>query len=359
MSLDKYGWNDYWQAQFNEYQDKLQPGRIIRQHRQLYHLIGEAGEYEATLSGRYRHHLDDSREYPTVGDWVGFEPVNGEPKGVIQQLFLRRTAFVRNTPGEKTEAQVVAANVDKIFLVSALDDDFNLRRVERYLTEVWESGATPVIILNKIDKCDDPDLYADKVAEIALGVDIVMLSATENIGFEQLAGYLKPQQTIALLGSSGVGKSSIINRLLGYDKMKVNEISDEKSKGRHTTTHRELTLLDNGTILIDTPGMRAIRLWSNEHSLEQSFADIDELAHECRFVDCEHDTEPGCAIKAALEDGSIDQKRFDNYLKMKKEMTSLERRKSDLGRHLDKVRGKKFAQRIKEVKKHNPHRFNR
>lgn len=359
MSLEIYGWNEYWQAQFSESNHQLKPGRIIRQHRQLYHLVGENGEYEASLSGRYLHQLTDSREYPTVGDWVAFDPVPNEEKGVIQRLLSRRSAFVRNTPGEKTEAQVVAANVDKIFLVSALDEDFNLRRIERYLTEVWESGATPVIILNKIDKCDDPDLYSDQVGEIALGVDIVSLSATENIGFEQLQRFLKPKQTIALLGSSGVGKSSIINRLLGYDKMKVSEISDEKSKGRHTTTHRELTVLDNGTILIDTPGLRSIRLWADEDSLDQSFADIDQLARDCRFVDCEHGTEPGCAVKAALDDGTIDQKRFNNYLKMRRELASLERRKSDLGRHLDKVRGKKFAQRRKEVKKQKPHRFER
>lgn len=359
MSIDKYGWNAYWQAQFSVCDNKLVPGRIIRQHRQLYHLFCEAGEYEATLSGRYLHKLEDSLDYPSVGDWVGFEPVANETKGVIQQLLTRRSAFKRNTASDKTEAQVVAANVDKIFLVSALDGDFNLRRVERYLTEVWESGATPVIVLNKIDKCDDPDLYADKVAEIALGVDIVSISATEHLGFDRLEQFLKPKQTIALLGSSGVGKSSIINRLIGYDKMKVNALSDEKSKGRHTTSHRELILLDNGTILIDTPGLRSIRLWSDEESLEQSFADIDALARKCRFVDCGHQSEPGCAIKSALDEGAIDQKRYDNYQKMKREMRSLELRKSDLGRHLEKERGKKFSKMIRQYKEIERNKYDR
>jgi ribosome biogenesis GTPase len=229
--------------------------------------------------------------------------------------------------GGKTDEQVLAANIDTVFLVSGLDGDYNVRRLERYVTVAWDSGAVPVIVLNKADLRDDIEEVVEEVESVAFGVPVLALSAAENTGMEQLTEYIKPGKTAAFLGSSGVGKSTLINRLLGEEKLKTTEVREDDQRGRHTTTHRELLLLPEGGIVIDTPGMRELQLWADDEGLSRTFPDIEALFEQCRFRDCTHNSEPGCAVKQALDDGSLDRKRYQNYLKLQKELKHLSTRK--------------------------------
>lgn len=351
MNLIDLGWNDFFKANYSPYKEQnLYPARVVRVNKNNFILIGETGEMTAQAAGKMLNETYNGL-IPVVGDWVVIDPGNGQSTIVIQSVLPRKSGFERKVAGDKTKVQVAAANVDTVFLVNGLDDDFNPRRIERYLTTVWDSGASPVIVLNKVDICDDPDDLIKQVDAVAMGVPVLSVSALNDIGMDDLSQYLKPGSTIALLGSSGVGKSTIINYFLGFDKMKVQSTSEEKSKGRHTTTHRELVQLENGALFIDTPGMRELQLWGDEENLKHSFVDIDQIAQNCKFIDCKHVTEPGCAVKQALDSGEIDEKRYENYQKMLRELKHLSRRKDQLGRHLEKQRGKKFASMIKQTKR--------
>jgi ribosome biogenesis GTPase len=266
-----------------------------------------------------------------VGDWVALSPRWDEGKATIHALLPRKTKFSRRAvlsggmpeTGGRTDEQVLAANVDTVFLVSGLDRDFNVRRIERYLAVAWDSGAAPVIILNKADLCEKLAAKLQEVEAVAIGVPIHPVSATENQGLETLQTYLGAGKTVVFLGSSGVGKSTIINCLLGSERQKVHAVREDDSRGRHTTAHRELIVLPEGGMVIDTPGLREIELWSNEEGLEKIFGDIEQLAASCRFRDCRHQGEPGCAIRQALDDGSLDAGRYDNYLKLQRELKHL------------------------------------
>ncbi len=253
---------------------------------------------------------------------MALEPFDGN-RGLIHAVLERRTAFIRKTAGELTEAQVVAANVDTVFLVTGLDGDFNLRRIERYLTAAWESGASPVIVLNKSDLRDDLAEVAEAVEAIALGTPVAVVSARDGANLDSLRRHLRPGKTAALLGSSGVGKSSLINRLLGEELLPTGPVREDDSRGRHVTSRRELIALPRGALLIDTPGMRELQLWADGGSLAHAFDDVESMAARCRFADCRHEREPGCAVREALASGALDLARFESYLKQRRELRHL------------------------------------
>ena len=329
--------------------------RVIREQGQFYQVAGEFGEVCADVAGRLRHEAGSRADLPAVGDWVGVLPRLGEGGGTVHAILPRRTKFSRKMAGAVTDEQVVAANVDVLLLVSGLDHDFNLRRIERYVAAAYESGATPVIVLNKADLCADVEARMGEVQGVALGVRVCAVSAAENQGIDTILWFLGPGQTGALLGSSGVGKSTLINRLLGQEKQKTTAVRDHDSHGRHTTTHRELIILPSGGLIIDTPGMRELQLWSEDGG-GSAFDDVEEIALRCRFSDCRHREEPGCAIRAALDDGSLSAERYESYVKLQRELRHLEQRQDQRARQEEKQRWRQIAQFQKSLKKRG-HKF--
>lgn len=300
-------------------------GRVLLEHKNLYRVITNEGEWLCSLSGKFK--FDHNREaFPAVGDWVVLERMPGEEKGIIQEVLPRISQFSRKVAGSTVEIQLIAVNVDYVFLVMSLNHDFNVRRLERYLLAAWDSGATPVVVLTKKDACDDLAYYISEVESIAFGVEVFTVSSVTGEGIDKLATLLSAGKTGALLGSSGVGKSSLINALSGEEVMAVSGIREDDSKGRHTTTHRELTLLPGGGLLIDTPGMREFQLWENSEGVSASFTDIEELAEECRFRDCKHQKEPGCAIQEAIYTGVLKEDRYKSYVKLMRELAHIERK---------------------------------
>ncbi len=321
LSLKQLGWTEFFQQQIDA-EGELIPARVIRQDLNRYHLVGEKGILTAILPGRTRIETDSKAELPTVGDWVLISPVTSsvDDPVVIQKTLLRTSKFSRKEAGEKFDEQVVAANVDTVFIVTGLDDNFNPGRIERYLVLAWNSGATPVIVMNKADICEDLQEKLDQINAVAMGTPVHTVSALSNTGMEGLKTYMAEGITVAVLGSSGVGKSTIINQLLGHEYFETGEVREGDSKGRHTTTHRELCMTDDGGLVIDTPGMREIQFWADEDTLATSFEDVEVLACQCKFTDCGHDSEPGCAIQAALESGTLTRDRLDSYYKFQREL---------------------------------------
>ena len=357
MNLIDLGWNDFFERHFEKFRDQgLVPARIAQEHKGLYFIYCQYGELSARISGKLRHSVKSRAELPAVGDWVIVQARPDEHKASIIALLPRKSLFSHKAvlsggmpdSGGKTEQQVLSANVDTVFLVCGLDADFNLRRIERYLIVGWDSGANPVIILNKADLCSDIDEKIAEVESIAFGVPIHPVSATKNQGLENLQKYLSRGKTAVLLGSSGVGKSSIINKMLGQESLKVREVRAYDSRGRHTTAYRQMILLPDGGIVIDTPGMRELALWSNEQGLDKTFNDIAELALRCRFRDCSHQGEPGCAVQQALQDGTLNASRHKNYLKLQKELKHLAlRQDTKARRRAERSFDKKIRQRLK------------
>ncbi|MBN2239671.1 MAG: ribosome small subunit-dependent GTPase A [Dehalococcoidales bacterium] len=318
-SLVRLGWDSFFETHYN---DNKVPGgipcRVTSEFKNSYRIIGNDGEFPATLSGRLLYNLTGG--YPAVGDWVVAVPFPDGEQAIIHAVLPRKSSFSRMAAG-KFEEQVAAANIDTAFLVTALDgSNYNLRRIERYLTLAWRSGASPVLVLNKADLCDDVDTYLREAESIGMGVPVYAVSAIERTGLDNLKEHLQTGQTVVFLGSSGVGKSAIINALLGQELQETGEIRAFDNKGRHTTTRRELIVLPDGGMVIDTPGMRVIGLWGSKDDLQESFEDIEMLAAGCRFVDCRHDSEPGCAVKEALKTGELDAGRYRNYQKLQKEL---------------------------------------
>lgn len=354
IDLNEYGWNGALAEAFEAFSGQgLVPARVVKQSRDLSTVVTEEGEAEAEVSGKFRHEARGPADFPAVGDWAALRTVKCG-RAVIEALLARRGAFTRKAAGEAVEAQVVAANVDTVFLVSGLDGDFNLRRIERYVTAAWSSGAAPVVVLNKADlRPDDLAVAEAEASAAAPGVPVVAVEALAEGGLEGLRPYLLPGRTVAFLGSSGVGKSTMINRLLGEDRFATAPVSDaEEGRGRHTTTGRELVRLSGGALLVDTPGLRELGLWADDDGLDRTFEEIDRLAARCRFPDCGHDREPGCAVRAAVEAGTIDEARWASYLKLRRELRYLELKKDEKSRRQNEKRtGRDFASRLKEIKK--------
>ncbi|MCK5148509.1 ribosome small subunit-dependent GTPase A [bacterium] len=348
-TLNDLGWNDFFEAQFTDInRSDWIVARVIRQDKHGLTLQNEQGVLTGKVIGRLRKPGTVKSELPVVGDWVTGELLQGENKLVIHAVLPRKSRFSRKVPGMQSLEQVVAANMDILFLVSGLDNDFNPRRIERYITLAWDSGARPVILLNKTDLLEDTDDCFAEASEAAIGVDVHLLSATAGSGLDAIRQYINPGVTIAFLGSSGVGKSTIINALLGNDYMKTNEVRENDSRGRHTTTHRELILFPDGGMLIDTPGMREVQLWATDESLDEAFADITQLAVSCKFSDCAHETEPHCSVKSAIESGDLSEKRYQSYLKLKREVESI-RLRSEAHIFEKRQKQKEFGKMVKTV----------
>jgi len=334
--LHRLGWDDGWEAAFAEHRAAgLAPARVAVQHRGAYDVIADDGELRASAAAR----LVRADELAAVGDWVGLDPATA----LIETVLERRTAISRKEVWHAVREQVLAANVDVAFLVQAVPLDFNPRRLERYLAMAWESGAQPVVVLTKTDLVDDAAPYLDEVDAVTLGsCPGVAVSARTGAGLGELRRWLEPNRTAVLLGSSGVGKSTIVNALLGAERLATQEVREGDHRGRHTTTRRELVVLPTGGVILDTPGIRELQLWGAD--LEQTFGDVEEVARRCRFSDCNHDSEPGCAIRDALADGTLSQERWQSYVKLQRELEAIEARRNHLLRQ-ERVREYKIRER--------------
>jgi ribosome biogenesis GTPase len=347
--LDKWGWDARLAALFQPHTNSLEPGRVLSEHRGGYVVATARGEVEAAVSGRYRHEAAMSEDFPAVGDWVALDMGDGDKSAIIQALVPRKTRFLRPARGDSLGAQVVAANVDVVLLVVGLDHDFNLRRIERYVALAWSSGAEPVIVLNKSDVCDDIGGRTADVAAVSPGVPVRVLSAIDGTGLESLAPLLEPGRTVALIGSSGVGKSTIVNALLGWERQSTGAVREDDQRGRHTTTMRELVVTPSGALLIDSPGMRSVGMWDIDEGMAEAFADVEAFASQCRFSDCAHGTEPGCAVQAAIAAGTLPAARLASQQKLEREWAAVARRVDPTARAAS---AKRWKQIHKSVRNH-------
>jgi ribosome biogenesis GTPase len=342
-SLEQLGWDPFFQAQVAPDDSRFRIARVTEEQRGQYRIAGEFDGW-AEVSGRFRHDAKSSAAFPVVGDWVCIFAESADSTAIIHRVLDRRGSVARKSAGRAMDEQVIAANVDTIFLVTALAEDLSPRRIERYLTMVWEAGATPVVLLNKADLAEDPASAVAKMrARLSLD-DVVALSALTDEGLTALEPYLAPAKTIALLGSSGVGKSTIVNRLLGRDLQKVKSIRESDGTGRHTTTSRQLIALPGGALLIDTPGMRELQPWADESAVDRVFDDISQIAGGCRFADCSHNQEPGCAVREAIAGGRLDAARLDHYRHLLRELAFEERKRDKGAAAQEKRRWKQLTQ---------------
>ncbi|MCI0764258.1 ribosome small subunit-dependent GTPase A [Bacillus sp. TL12] len=338
--LELFGWDSFFEEESLE---GFAVGRILLEHKHMYRIMCEDGEYIAELSGKFRHEALVKSDYPAVGDWVHIKKMEEANKAIIHSVFPRRSSFSRQAAGDKTAEQIVAANVDYLFLVNALNHDFNVRRIERYLLLAYESGAMPVIVLTKSDLCGDLEQKVLETEAVAIGVPIFVVDSLQQIGVESLRQFVAPGKTIALVGSSGVGKSTLLNALIGSEVAKTGDVREEDSKGRHTTTHRELFRLPSGGLVIDTPGMRELQLWEGSEAIHTTFSDIEELAKDCRFRNCDHENEPGCAVQSAIEEGILAVHRLRNYKKLQKEIAYAMRKQDPVLARAERGKWKKMT----------------
>lgn len=348
MDLKHIGWNEFFQknyenmTEYNLYKDNgYKLGRVCTEQRGLYKIYTEDGETMGEVSGKLRFSALSREDYPAVGDWVVISRINNGESAIIHEVLPRKSKFSRKAAGLKTDEQILAANVDTVFLVNSLNGNFNPRRIERYLTLAWDSGADPVIVLSKSDLCDDIDEKVVQAEEAAPFVPVHVTSTETGFGMEELNQYFTEGKTVALLGSSGVGKSSIVNSIIGSEVQKVGDVRKKDDKGRHTSTYREMFVLPQGGLLIDTPGMRELQMWEGSEGLSDTFSDIEELASGCRYRDCRHENEPGCAVKKAIEEGLLSEERLESYKKLLKELKYFNRKQETLTRIMEKKKQKK------------------
>ena len=356
QGLQAWGYSRAWHERFEAHAGEgTFPARVVRDHRGYLRVRTEAGELIATTAGRLKHHAQTAIELPAVGDFVAMKQVHDEGhemgRGVIQRVLPRTTVFKRKAAGHLTEEQIVASNIDTVFIVCGLDSDYSPRRVERYLILARESGARSVVLLNKSDKTDEAARRLAEIESLASGVPAHLIAAKHRLGLDALAPYLGTGQTIAFLGSSGAGKSTLINRLLGEEKQATQEVREADSKGRHTTTERQMFQLSTGALAIDTPGMRELQLWSRAEEVAGAFADIDSLSVHCRFRDCTHRTEPLCAVRAAVEAGSLSEDRYAHFAKLRSEAMATEQLR-DVRQRIEKRAADRIIGRAQ--KKHQP-----
>ena len=352
-TLEELGWTQRFAEAFEPYRGKsLSPARVSLEHTHIYRVTSPDGERLGRVAGRLRHAASGRIDFPAVGDWVAIETLASGREARIHAVLPRATQFSRRAAGHPTEAQVVAANIDVVFLISGLDGDFNPRRIERYLVTAWDSGASPVIVLNKADLVEDPGPFVREAESAGRGVPVEVVSARQADSVERLRAYVGAGRTAALLGSSGVGKSSLANALVGEELLRIRDVRAGDHRGRHTSTSRQLVLLPGGGILIDTPGMRELQLWDTGESVAGAFADIESIGADCRFRDCRHVSEPGCAVVAAVNTGTLAAERLGSYRKLQAEQQHQAAQQDERARieikRAGKIGAKALRKRIEE-----------
>lgn len=346
MHLEDFGFSTFLAKALESIDGEVEPARVVMIRGDQLRVVTESGEESVQTSGRLRHEMSSPTDFPAIGDWVALR------EGRIEKILPRRTKLSRKVAGRRTREQVVAANVDTVLIVMGLDADFSERRLERYLTTVWASGAQPAIVLNKADLDPASDAACSDIRELAGDVPVVAASCKEGRGLDQIRALLHPRQTTVLVGSSGVGKSTLINVLLDGELQITGEVSPRDDRGQHTTTHRELFVLPGGALLIDNPGIRELQLWADEDALSQSFDDISQLAIDCRYRDCAHADEPGCAVRSAVEAGILRPERLESLRSLQRELEYLERRQDESADRMEKHKWRAIHREMRKSGRH-------